>query len=281
MKCLKHLAFISYDGASFHGFAKNKHLRTIQDSIETVLLKSFGNDFDEFHGISFSSRTDAGVHALEHPISFNAPEYFSDIALKKTMNQRLPDSIRINNIETVSNNFDLRKNIEKKEYWYVISNSYPGVFLSQYSWTVHNKISTCLLEKLAVLLKGENDYKAFAKNGKKYFNTICNIESINIISLQNLSLQNLSNKKLREPGFPFIQDSDSFIISVIGNRFLHNQVRRMCGFMVNLAGNSKITGAEICFKNFSSLTNCFSNATKIKAPSKGLFLRKVWVDKPW
>ncbi len=96
MEFKRHLAFVSYDGSKFHGFAKNKQESTVQYSIEKTLLKTFKKEFDQFTGITFSSRTDAGVHAIDHPIVFNAPLCFTNEALATILNHSGSEYIHVN-----------------------------------------------------------------------------------------------------------------------------------------------------------------------------------------
>ncbi|MCK5848422.1 MAG: hypothetical protein KAH01_04420 [Caldisericia bacterium] len=265
----RRLAFVSYDGSKFHGFAKNKQVSTVQYSIETTLARSFRKDFSHFHGISFSSRTDAGVHAIEHPIVFNAPAYFTNQTLEKIMNHRGSQSIHVNSVQEVPLDFDLRSNIQKKEYWYVVSTEYPGVFLSKYSWTLPYLVNMEVLQRICTLLEGRNDYYEFAKDAKKYYHTICDIESVSVINIE----------KCEKPYeiFPFTPCKNTFIISVIGNRFMYNQVRRMCGFLFHISCIKEIDCSAACFSDYNGIIKEYSNATKLIAPAQGLYLKKVWI----
>ena len=61
----------AYDGRSFHGFARQPNLRTVEGELIKKLIK---NDFIEDATeacLRYSSRTDAGVSALGNVVAFN------------------------------------------------------------------------------------------------------------------------------------------------------------------------------------------------------------------
>jgi tRNA pseudouridine38-40 synthase len=272
MYVTRRLGFVSYDGSFYHGFAKNNRVSTVQGFIERVLCNTFKISFSDLY-FTFSSRTDAGVHALEQPVCFDAPGYFSDEALLRILNYHLPFTIQFRSIASVKPDYNLRNLIQKKEYWYVIATENQGVVLSRYCWVHPKVVSLVHLQQMTELLCGTNDYKSFAKDAKQYDSTICTVHSIEIIPAQNLT------KEVHIPiDFPFKGGFNGCIISVTGNRFLHNQVRRMCGCMVHVASQHLHDASPLPCGNFQEFTQHYSDACKIKAPAHGLYLRKVQLD---
>ena len=84
---------IAYDGSSFQGWQSQRGGNTIQDYIQTALLKVSGDDLR----ITGSGRTDTGVHALGQVAHFDAPEASSmnEDEWKRALNVNLPPTIRI------------------------------------------------------------------------------------------------------------------------------------------------------------------------------------------
>ena len=59
---------VSYKGTLYAGFQAQQNANTIQDEVEKAMLVYFKENF-QFTG---SSRTDAGVHALQNFFSFRS-----------------------------------------------------------------------------------------------------------------------------------------------------------------------------------------------------------------
>ena len=60
----RYLLRIQYDGGAFHGFQRQANARTVQGCVEEAMAKFTGVE-GGVHAITGSSRTDAGVHALD------------------------------------------------------------------------------------------------------------------------------------------------------------------------------------------------------------------------
>jgi tRNA pseudouridine38-40 synthase len=59
---------LAYKGTAYHGFQIQDNAATIQLAIEKALFTLFKVDFD----LTGSSRTDAGVHALQNYFHFDS-----------------------------------------------------------------------------------------------------------------------------------------------------------------------------------------------------------------
>ena len=270
MNLSRRLATVSYDGAFFHGFAKNRNVKTVQGELERI-LSSLYPPSESFQGISYSSRTDAGVHGLAQPICFDMPTYFTNQKLEMILSHKLPFPLSMQNIQTVDPEFHLRSVIEKKEYWYAISNSYLGVFYARYFWRIADKIDESKLQQGCQLITGEHDCAPFAKDAQKYESTICNIEKVRVRKISDC----FSNEICPET-FPIPKEANCTIISFVGNRFLYNQIRRLVGCLIHIVGNPDILIQDV--STYTEFVNRYTNATKLKAPAHGLYLKKVWLQ---
>jgi Pseudouridylate synthase len=106
---------VAYDGAKFHGFQKQKHLRTVEGVLEKALTKiANGEEIKVFA----SGRTDAGVHALAQVIHFDYPRFIPADSMLRAVNTLLPLDVLVKDSEIVDENFHARFNVKKKTYMY-------------------------------------------------------------------------------------------------------------------------------------------------------------------
>ncbi|MCX7831395.1 MAG: tRNA pseudouridine(38-40) synthase TruA, partial [Actinobacteria bacterium] len=66
------IVWFQYIGTGFSGFQIQNSERTVSGEIEKSLIKIFGSPVKVYG----SARTDAGAHAICHPIAFEVPEHF-------------------------------------------------------------------------------------------------------------------------------------------------------------------------------------------------------------
>src|SRR5665213_515392 len=116
----------SYKGTAYSGFQAQKNANTIQAEIEKVLSIFFKQDFH----LTGSSRTDAGVHALQnffhfdsdHPLINDVEERENtteNFQLEKPvyhLNAILPKDIVVKKIFRVSENAHCRFDAVSREY---------------------------------------------------------------------------------------------------------------------------------------------------------------------
>ena len=82
---------ISYDGTEYAGWQRQHNALGIQQVLEDTLEALFGRSA---HVVA-SGRTDTGVHAWGQVASFDLEHEIAPGQLKKAMNSRLPDDIRV------------------------------------------------------------------------------------------------------------------------------------------------------------------------------------------
>lgn len=198
---------IQYDGGRYKGWQRlGKGENTIQAKIEGVLSELTGEKTE----IIGSSRTDAGVHALNQVANFKTARHFSETEVKQYFNHYLPNDICIKEVTSVSEQFHARYHTKSKTYLYKIWNEeYPNPFLRKYSMHVKNKLCMERMKQAAKYMLGKHDFTAFS-NAK-------------------------SNKKsmIREIYSLSFDEQDGLIqIRVTGNGFLYNMVRKMVGTLI-------------------------------------------------
>ena len=236
---------IQYNGFGFSGFQSQKSLNTIQDKIEHSL--SFLNNKSLIR-ISGASRTDAGVHALGQVAHFDLNTNLSSKAIKKAINARLPEEIRIADIAKVDSEFHSRFNAQKKQYLYQCCLS-QNPLLSKNHFYLKNFDYQRLMDIENIII-GTHDFLSFSKYDIDKKNTCCEIYKSK-----------------------WTLEDDKLFYIIEGNRFLHHMVRYLVGMMLGCM-KKKVTKKEFLYL----LNNPVKDATLLKAPAYGLILNKVFYE---
>src|SRR5436853_3547527 len=112
---------VCYRGTSYAGFQVQQNANTIQAETE----KAFNIYFRSVFSLTGSSRTDAGVHALQNFFHFDSEHTFDKEALKKAvyhLNALLPGDIALKEIREVAPDAHCRFDAVSREYHYTIYN---------------------------------------------------------------------------------------------------------------------------------------------------------------
>ncbi len=233
---------ISYDGTDFFGYQKQDNIRTTQGELERALKKVFNvSEIDTYS----SGRTDRYVHAINQVVHFDIETTMNEIAIKESLNTRLPKDIRCINVDIVNDTFHSRYDAVSKEYHYVISKNY-NLFERNYKLYVKN-INIEKLEEIKSIFVGKHDFYSYTKY-KEDQNTIREIYSIEVI-----------------------EKNDDIIIKFVGNGFMRYQVRYLVGAMISYSINKlpKEYLQELLHNN------CKEKRIKVAEP-KGLYLYCVY-----
>lgn len=232
---------VFYKGESFSGFQVQSNAITIQSEIEKAFLIFFRKPVS----LTGSSRTDAGVHALQNYFHFDWVGSFSEEALYN-LNAILPAGIVLKSAKQVKPDAHCRFHALSREYKYYICHS-KNPFLEDRSWYLPYTLDIKMLDSCAVHIKQCTDFSAFSKRNTQVKTFNCNIyESC------------------------WLKENGCLVYHVKANRFLRGMVRGLVGTMVRVArGNMTIENFERLMKDMNQSTADFS------APSKGLFLIHV------
>lgn len=237
----------SYDGTNFNGWQKQGNTsNTIQYTIEQTL----SDMFDELIEIRGAGRTDAGVHATGQVFDFFTGNHIELKSFVHEINSRLPDTLRILDIEPVPSSFHSRKSALGKIYEYHIDTRFvPDVFTRKYSyWAGDSQFSPEAITRAVPLLCGTHDFTSFTTDKTPGKNHTRTISAINIIS-----------------------EGSHIILQFIGDGFLYNMVRIMAGTLIEV-GRGKITPDSIQ----AILDAKDRSLSGFTAPPHGLFLKKIF-----
>ncbi len=166
---------ISYDGSAYAGWqiqVKQPFVRTIQGELERVVQKITGHHLT----VTGSGRTDAGVHALRQVASVSAEEDVLDLPAEtytRALNAFLPPDIRVWRTSDVPDTFHPIRDVVRKRYRYLMSDSRPFLpFLREHVWFSTKSLDFDRMREAARFLLGTHDFKAFQTTGSPRKTTV-------------------------------------------------------------------------------------------------------------
>jgi tRNA pseudouridine38-40 synthase len=148
---------VAYDGTRYSGFQKQENSNTIQSEVENAFYTL------QRKGVVLtgSSRTDAGVHALQNYFHFDFEEDLHDQFLYKA-NAILPEDIVLKSICLKPNEAHARFDAVSREYEYRIYTR-KNPFLKNYGLYYPYKLDFHKLNQAAVLIKDQTSFFSFSK----------------------------------------------------------------------------------------------------------------------
>lgn len=235
---------IEYRGTDFCGWQSQTSGNSVQDKVEHALGKYFDCDFVRIYA---AGRTDVGVHANGQVAHFVTDKAVNCYKLCLGVNLNLPEAIAVTGAEVVDDSFDARFSALSKTYCYrlyVSSTRRPNLDINHAQ--VYKMLDIDAMRRAAQLLVGTHDFVAFQKTGSNLKGTVRTVNSLEVTAVD-----------------------DVITFTVNGNAFLYNQVRIMCGLLVEV-GKGKY--------NLDDVT-AMLNGTRLRfrtLPAKGLTLEKVY-----
>ena len=237
---------IAYDGSDLHGWQIQKKGRTVQGDIEDALKKIFK---DKEINLIGAGRTDSGVHALGQTANIKVDSDIQPDKLKDALNGNLQNDIYVSGCKEESQDFHSRFSAIKREYRYKVTTSFSPVNRN-YVWNLDNNIDTDKLHDCAKLVLGDHDFTQLSKKNDELKNKMCHI----------------SDSRWEIDGYKI-----DYIIKA--NRFLHHMVRYLVGVMIEISKNNILS-----IKDFKSMIDGSDRKMIFKAPSKGLYLKRIYYE---
>lgn len=272
------LLTIAYDGSGFHGWQKQPGERTVQGHLEQVMSRLFNREIL----LSGTSRTDAGVHALDQHAGFRADLGIPVEKIALVVNNALCAAegsesgrggfakapVRILKAEEMPPEFHARFDCKGKEYIYRIcagtgsgvnqTGDMSLVFERNYVYHVKEKLNVDAMNEAASFIVGEHDFKAFEAAGGNPRETT--VRTMSSAYVQNNAKAICADTSLQQIEF-----------HVAGDGFLYNMVRIMTGTLVEI-GQGKRRPEE--------MKDIIDSRDRTRAghtaPPNGLYLAKVF-----
>ena len=241
---------LAYDGHDFAGWQVQPGLVTIQGTLVSVIEHLTG----EIELPQGSGRTDAGVHALAQVASVRIQSPIPTANLRRALNDSLPESIRVTNVEEMPPDFHARKSARAKTYEYrIYREEICPPFLARYVYHHPYPLKEAQMMEAAPLVVGEHDFTSFA------------------------AVDPERRKENREPdnvrtifSSEWKRQGAELVYTVRGNGFLHHMVRNLVGTFL-MIGKGSLTAQDL--KRILELRD--RSAAAATAPACGLFLVSV------
>jgi tRNA pseudouridine38-40 synthase len=155
----------AYDGAPFHGFARNEGVRTVAGDLTQAIQTVLGREVE----LTCAGRTDKGVHARAQVITFDAPQGTVDLAaLTRSVNKLCAPAIAVWGAAVVDDGFDARFSATARRYRYLIHNSpTPDPFTADWAWHVDEPLLLPAMVLGCDAFIGDHDFAAFCRRPKR------------------------------------------------------------------------------------------------------------------
>jgi len=263
---MRYFIEVSYRGTDYSGFQAQKNANSVQSEVEKALntFLRIDKSRQKDHGIilTCSSRTDAGVHALQNYFHFDidqvsiiennikelksskAPAGIEDALYN--LNSLLPKDIVIKKIFPVKPEAHCRFYAISREYRYFIYNKKDPFVQDRAYYYPYDPDLKKLNEAAESILKFD-DFTSFSKKRTQVKSFVCNIVKSE-----------------------WYRDENMLVYDVVANRFLRGMVKGLVGTMLGV-GRSKITVKE--FEKI--IRNKDASKADFSPPSRGLFLVAV------
>jgi tRNA pseudouridine38-40 synthase len=151
---------IAYDGAGYHGFARQPGLRTVQGELESALGRILGTPVET----TGAGRTDAGVHARHQVVSFSVPVDLDPRRLVRSLGGMLAPETAVAGCAEVEEGFSARFSATWREYRYrVLTASAPDPLRRHTTWHVPGPLDLAAMTAAADRLVGEHDFACFCR----------------------------------------------------------------------------------------------------------------------
>ena len=238
---LRYFLEVSYKGTNYSGFQSQKNANSIQEEVE----KAFAILHKEKAVLTGSSRTDAGVHALQNFFHFDFERPLNPQLVYK-INAILPEDIVVKSVRQVQPDAHCRFDAVSREYKYFVYRQ-KDPFLRDRAYYYPYKINIEKLQQAAAILTEYQDFTSFSKRNTQVKTFVCQIQ-------------------LSE----WLQENQCLVYKVKANRFLRGMVRALVATMLKV-GRGTIDLEE--FRSIVEAKDC--TQASFAVPATGLFLVSV------
>ena len=248
---------VAYDGAAFHGFARQPGLATVQGALESALRTLTGREIE----IVGAGRTDAGVHALGQVVSFaSAPGDPDAAGLRRALSALAGPEIVVTGVRSAVEGFSARHDAVAREYRYIlVAGPTPPLALRGRAWWVKKPLDLKAMREGGARLVGEHDFRSFCVGeSAQGHRTVRDVERIDIEESCELGER-------------------CVVLRITGRSFLHSMVRIVVGSLVEVGTGKRDPGWIE-----EALSACRREAAGITAPAHGLTLWHVaYAEECW
>lgn len=273
---------LSYDGLDFAGWQVQPDAMTVQGTLASAIGRITGENVLP----QGSGRTDAGVHALAQVATFVTESSVPAANFVKALNDILPASVRVLEVEEAAPDFHARKSARGKTYRYRIYRAaICPPFLARYVWHYPYPLVEQSMVQTAGLVLGEHDFTSFAAVDPE--------RSVGAAKEEGSASACPERSRRVPPAFAdtsnargpegaqasnirqifssnWERQGDEFVYTVKGSGFLHHMVRNLVGTFI-LVGKGTLRAEDVT-RILEARNRSAAGAT---APASGLYLVNV------
>ena len=242
---MNYRCLVQYDGTNYEGWQKQNHTEeTIQGKLEKAVEKITGEKVN----VIGAGRTDSGVHASGQRANFHLQKEKNPFVLERELNEILPDTINICEMEKTEENFHSRFDAMEKEYIYrVRTDFHKNVFDRRFVWQYGKTLDAAAMKEGAARFIGTFDFTSFCGNKRMKKSKVRTIYSLDVKEMEG-----------------------ELHLVFRGDGFLQGMVRIITGTLVEIGeGKKKPEEIPLIFKALNR------EAAGFTAPPQGLTLAFV------
>lgn len=243
---------VEYIGDKFHGSQYQLGVRTVQkdleDALEVLTKKKVR--------VTFSGRTDAGVHARGQVAHIDLDE--SDFNIDKivwSLNGILKRDMAVSKIQVVDDSFHARFSATKREYVYrILNRPQRSPLLKNTHHFIRDPLDLKAMSDGAFQLRGKNNFSAFRSRNADTSNPVCLVSRSEMVNLGEGCLE----------------------FWIVADHFVYNMVRIIVGTLVEIGLGKRSVKNIVDALETGERSLCGPTA-----PAKGLTLNSVEYPKKY
>lgn len=239
---MRYFITFTYRGTDFHGSQTQPNGNTVQAEME----QAFATILRTPVALTFAGRTDAGVHADKMVAHFDV-EKAVPANFAARLNNLLPDSIAIRELQRVTDEAHARFDAFERTYHYRITMR-KDPFTCQIRTRVKEGLDFEAMNEAAKILIGKQDFASFCRVHTDVKTTICDV---------------------REARWVVENEHEAYFV-ITADRFLRNMVRAVVGTLFEI-GRGKMTKAQLA-DIIAAKNRCKAGHS---APAEGLSLVEI------
>jgi tRNA pseudouridine38-40 synthase len=257
---------LSYDGADFSGWQVQPAAPTVQGTLASAIGRITGEKVLP----QGSGRTDAGVHALAQVMTFVTESSVPTGNFLKALNDILPASVRVLEVQEVSPEFHARHSAKAKTYRYrIYRESICPPFLARYVWHYPYRLAEEEMERAAKLVVGEHDFTSFAavdpEREQRETSGLRPATGSETRSHTSSAAAASNVRKIFSSSWERV--GEELVYTVRGSGFLHHMVRNLVGTFI-LVGKGTLQVDDVT-RILEARNRSAAGAT---APGSGLYM---------
>ena len=245
---------LAYEGTRYSGWQVQPGRTTVQGVVAEAVHAVSG----EAVLVRGSSRTDAGVHALDQIAAFTTHRDLAADVWMRALNAKLPADVTVVAARELAADFDPVAAAVAKRYRYRIHDAaWRPVLARHLVWRWRGRLDVAAMAAAATALVGEHDFTSFETTPSTRLSKVRTIHALSVC---------------RHTGPDDVAGAEVWI-EVEGNGFLHNMVRIIAGTLVMVGAGRRTpdwTAAALAARSRA--------AAGPTAPPQGLVLVATQLD---